>query len=65
MFFDDFFNEISWNLKYENFDPIFLKTDFPIGHKINDRLAMEILSFLESFPVRATEGEVFLKYRVF
>ena len=23
---------------------------------------MEIRSFLESFPVRATEGEVFLKY---
>ena len=25
---------------------------------------MEVHSFLESFPVRATEGEVFLKYRI-
>ena len=48
-----------WNLKSENFDPTFFwRRIFQIGQKINDRLAMEIRSFLESFPVRATEGEV-------
>jgi len=52
-----------WNLKSENFDPTFFwGRIFPIGQKINNRLVMEIRSFLESFPVRATEGEVFLKY---
>ena len=47
------------------FDPTFFwRRIFPIGQKINDRLAMELRSFLEPFPVRATEGEVFLKYRI-
>ena len=41
------------------FDPTFFgRRIFPIGQKINDRLAMAIRSFLEAFPVRATEGEV-------
>ena len=41
------------------FDPTFFwRRIFPIGQKINDLLAMEIRSFLESFPARATEGEV-------
>ena len=57
-----------WNLKISTkkskiFDPTFFwRRIFPIGQKINDRLAMELRSFLEPFPVRATEGEVFLKY---
>ena len=43
-------------------DPTFFwRRIFQIGQKINDRLAMEIRSILESFPVRATEGEV-LRY---
>ena len=44
-------------MKSENFAPTFFEDEFflPIGQKINDRLAMEIRSFLESFPVRATE----------
>ena len=50
-----------WNLKISKFfDPTFFwRRIFPIGQKINDRLVMEIRSFLEPFPVRATEGDVF------
>ena len=47
------------------FDPTFVwRRIFPIGQNINDRLAMRMRSFLEPFPVRATEGEVFLKFRI-
>ena len=70
-----------WNLRPENFEiwnlkilkseiwkfrsNFFWRRIFPIGQKINVWLATEIGSCLESFPVRATEGEVFLKYRIF
>jgi len=39
----------------------FWRRIFQFGQKINDRLAMEIRSLLETFPVRATWREVFLK----
>ena len=53
-----------WNLKSKNFDPTFFwRRIFQIGQKINDRLALEIRSFLESFPVRATAGDVFLNVK--
>ena len=46
-------------MKSEKFDPTFFEDEFSQSvKKINDRLAMEIRSFLESFPVRATEGEM-------
>ena len=45
-----------WNMKISS--QLFFEDEFSqSAKKINDRLAMEIRSFLESFPVRATEGE--------